>query len=113
MKSLIHIIIRIASGELSKELAFREFRNAEGIGQPPRFFIGDYVFARSPKNEESAEHFQLQTTIEAESLQDREVAVMHEQINQWLAVNVPKYKWTGDVLADVPHWEELSAFNRG
>jgi len=113
MKSFVRIIIRVASGEFSKELAFREFRNAEGIGQPPRFYIGDYVFTRSPKNEESAEHFHLQITVKAESVQDPEVAIILEQITQWLTKMVPRYKWEGDILIEDPHWEELSTFRKG
>jgi hypothetical protein len=110
MKSLIRIIIRVASGELSKELAFREFRNNEGMGQPPRFFIGDYTFARSPKNEESDEYFQLQTTTQAESLEDSEIIEAKEQIAQWLEIMISRYKWKGDVLIDIPHWEEWITF---
>ena len=107
MKTLASIVIRIASGELSKELAFREFRNAEGIGQPPRFSIGDYVFVRSPKNEEDSGYFHLQTKIEVESLIDPILIQAKEQIDQWLGEMVPKYKWEGDVLVCIPQWAQL------
>jgi hypothetical protein len=107
MKTLASIVIRVASGELSKELAFREFRNAEGIGQPPRFSIGDYMFVRSPKNEEDSEYFHLQTKIEVESLIDPILIQAREQIVQWLKGMVPKYKWEGDVLVCIPQWDTV------
>lgn len=42
MKTLASIVIRIASGELSKELAFREFRNA-AVSRAEIFHRGLYV----------------------------------------------------------------------
>jgi hypothetical protein len=110
MKTFASIVIRIASGELSKELAFREFRNAEGVGQPPRFSIGDYMFVRSPKNEEDSEYFHLQTKIEVESLIDPILIQAEEQIVQWLKGMAPKYKWEGDVLVCIPQWIQWKDF---
>ena len=107
MKTFASIVIRIASGELSKELAFREFRNEEGIGQPPRFSIGDYMFVRSPKNEEDSEYFHLQTKIDVESLMDPILIQAKEQIDQWLEERVPKYKGEGDVLVCIPQWDTM------
>ena len=107
MKTFASIVIRIASGELSKELAFREFRNEEGIGQPSRFSIGDYMFVRSPKNEEDSEYFHLQTKIDVESLMDPILIQAKEQIDQWLEERVPKYKWEGDVLVCIPQWDTM------
>lgn len=111
MKTFASVVIRIASDELPKNLAFREFRIGESVGNPPIFLIGDHVFVRSPEKEESPGQFHLQAKIiEVESLADPILVKAMGQITEWLEGMAPKYKWDGDVLIDIPDWKRWTSF---